>query len=81
MSKITVGSAVAALILSFASAALANDNDSCWQDGYRKGVCDARGQTYCVPPVAPVTPVPPVGRDDCQSRFADGYREGLSRGR
>lgn len=57
------------------------NNNECWQDGYKKGVCDARGQNSCLPPLPPIPPIPPVGRDDCQSRFADGYRAGLASGR
>ena len=78
--KRLVGIAVVALALVAASASA--QNNECWQDGYKQGFCDARGQNrgMCLPPLPPLPPLAPLGRDDCQSRFADGYRAGLSAG-
>ena len=67
-------------LLTICSVALAA-NEECWKKGYQKGYCDAKGQTYCVPPIPPIPPIAPIGRDDCESRFADGYVAGLAAGR
>jgi hypothetical protein len=74
------GAFVVVGVIASNSVAIATDNDKCWEQGWGKGWCDARHRDNCVPPVSPVAPVSTVGREDCQSRFADGYQAGLKTG-
>lgn len=74
---------IALIIAGIVSAGAMAQNEQCWQEGYQQGYCDAQGQNpgMCLPPLAPLPPLPPLGRDDCKSRFADGYLEGLRKGK
>ena len=78
--KCVLGAFVIVGVIASSSAALATDNDKCWEQGFEKGWCDAKHQAYCVAPGSAVAPVSPVGREDCQSRFADGYQAGMKAG-
>ncbi len=73
---------VAMLVAALLSAPSFASNEDCWKEGYQQGYCDAQGRnpSMCLPPLAPLPPLPQLGRDDCKSRFADGYREGLAAG-
>ena len=62
------------------SSAASAENEECWQEGYKQGWCDAKGINNCLPPLPPLPPLAPLGRNDCSSRFADGYRQGLAHG-
>ncbi len=48
--------------------------DPSYQDAYSEGYQDFKCgyQQYCVPPVAPVAPVPAVGEDDERSAYRAG---------
>ena len=56
--------------------------EECWQEGYQKGWCDAQDKMrdMCLPPMPPLPPLAELGREDCQSRFADGYKKGTQDG-
>ena len=70
--------AVVLIAIFTAGNATADTNNQCWRDGYQKGRCDSQGKNswQCMPTFSPRPPVPPLGRHDCKSRFADGYKTG-----
>jgi len=55
------------------------DDDYCdgWEEGYCEGWKDVKGQ-YSVCPVAPVCPVPEVGKDDYKGGYNRGFKKGMS---
>ncbi|WP_417859149.1 hypothetical protein [Xanthomarina gelatinilytica] len=54
------------------------ESDYCdgWEDGYCEGWKDVKGQ-YAVCPVAPVCPVPEVGKDGYKGGYNRGFKAGM----
>lgn len=48
-----------------------------WEEGYCEGWKDVKGQ-YTVCPVAPVCPVPEVGKDTYNGGYNRGFKKGIS---
>lgn len=46
-----------------------------WEEGYCEGWKDTRGK-YSICPIAPICPVPEIGKD----RYKDGYNRGFKKG-
>ena len=55
------------------------DDDYCdgWEEGYCEGWKDVKSQ-YSVCPVAPVCPVPEVGKDGYKGGYNRGFKKGMS---
>ena len=47
-----------------------------WENGYKSGYC--YGETYCIPPIAPICPIPRIGEDSYQGGYNRGFVAGIN---
>jgi hypothetical protein len=58
----------------------ASDYCDGWEDGYCEGWKDVKGQ-YAICPIAPICPIPEIGKDGYRGGYNRGFKAGMRKAR
>ena len=59
---------------------IASDYCDGWEDGYCEGWKDVKGQ-YSICPIAPICPIPEIGKDGYKGGYNRGFKAGMKKAR